>query len=92
MKATIDFDDVLYRRLKVEAARRGVTIRALVDLGVREVLGVPAQVRERASADTPWFGLLNAYAKNAKGKHDLASVRESIAKARTAKVRTGKTR
>ena len=38
MKATIDFDDALYRRLKVEAARRGRTVRELVAEGVRYVL------------------------------------------------------
>lgn len=34
MKATIDFDGQLYRRLKVEAARRGRTVRELVAEGV----------------------------------------------------------
>lgn len=38
MKATIDFDDQLYRRLKIEVARRGRTVRELVAEGVRYVL------------------------------------------------------
>ena len=38
MKATIDFDDALYRRLKIEAARCGRTVRELVAEGVRQVL------------------------------------------------------
>lgn len=37
MKATIDFDDARYRRLKIEAARRGRTVRELVAEGVRVV-------------------------------------------------------
>lgn len=43
MKATIDFDDALYRRLKIEAARRGRTIRELVADGVRHVLDTSDQ-------------------------------------------------
>ncbi len=85
MKATIDFDDALYRRLKVEAARRGRSIRDLVADGVRHVLSNPG-----TSDDTPpppitasAFGSLRAYAKNAGGDHDMASIRRSIAKGRT---------
>lgn len=84
MKATIDIDAVLYRQLKVEAARSGRTIRGLVDEGLRHVLGWPAPgaaaVRERPAE---WYGALGRYAANAKGKHDLASVRGSIARGRT---------
>ncbi len=42
MKATIEFDDTRYRRLKIEAARRGRTVRELVADGVRHVLDAPA--------------------------------------------------
>jgi predicted nucleic acid-binding protein len=56
MKATIDFDEALYRRLKVEAARRGRTVRELpvVTVGldtsvtVRLLLGEPADQAEAA--------------------------------------------
>lgn len=39
MKAIIDFDEGLYRRLETEAARGGRTVAALVAEGVRYVLG-----------------------------------------------------
>lgn len=38
MKATIEFDDRLYRRLKIEAASRNKKIREMVEEGVRMVL------------------------------------------------------
>jgi hypothetical protein len=87
MKATIDFDERLYRRLKIEAARRGRTIRDLVDEGVRRVLDLSdenggATASEAGAAD-PWFGSLSRYAANAQGEHDLTSMRRSIERART---------
>jgi hypothetical protein len=81
MKATIDFDENLYRRLKVEAARRGTTIRELVAQGVQRVLAEPVTTMA-ADQVPPWLGSLREYAKNAKGKHDLASMRASVARAR----------
>ncbi|GJG86284.1 hypothetical protein tb265_14650 [Gemmatimonadetes bacterium T265] len=105
MKATIDFDDALYRRLKIEAARRGRTIRDLVADGVRQVLNAPDQPsahsnrREHSAttdavvgdqANSPerplpsWVGALRSYAKHANGVHDMASIRESIARGRAA--------
>ncbi len=84
MKATIDIDDALYRQLKIAAARSGRTIRDLVAEGLRHVLGWPAPppraVREEPTA---WYGVLGRYAANAKGKHDLAAVRGSIARGRS---------
>ncbi len=84
MKATIDFEERLYRRLKVEAARRGRTIRELVEDGVRYVLDLPPEASAETEKDREpkWFGSLNRYADNASGKHDLAAMRESIAAAR----------
>jgi hypothetical protein len=84
MKATIDFDERLYRRLKVEAARQGRTIRDLVDEGVRRVLGLPVdpEAEPQAAADD-WFGSLSKYAANAGGEHDLAAIRRSIARGRS---------
>ena len=81
MKATIDFDESLYRRLKVEAARRGRTVRELVAEGVRYVLGMiePPDGRETREE---WVGSLRDYAANARGKHDLGAMRRSIARAR----------
>lgn len=82
MKATIEFDDVLYRRLKVEAARRGRTIKDLVDEGVRRVLNNRLEVPP-TEEPAEWFGALRAYAVNAGGKHDMDSARASVAKGRT---------
>jgi plasmid stability protein len=83
MKATIDFDDALYRRLKVEAARRGRTIRDLVAEGVRQVLDLPAnEGAPSADAPTAWFGSLRSHARNARGVHDLDAMRRSIARGR----------
>jgi hypothetical protein len=87
MKATIDFDPILFQRLKVEAARRRRTIRELVAEGVRAVLAQPARDELEALDDTPpsWVGGLRKYARNARGVHDMASVRESVAKGRSRK-------
>ncbi|MFY9988351.1 MAG: hypothetical protein WAM44_01530 [Chthoniobacterales bacterium] len=48
MKATIEFDDELYRRLKAAAALRGAKIKDLVAEGVRLVLrGADAPSKSR---------------------------------------------
>jgi hypothetical protein len=86
MKATIDFDDALYRRLKIEAARRGRTVRELVAEGVRYVLdGEPL---DRSGTDTgaqgappAWFGVLGDYAATV-DDHSPDAIRESVARAR----------
>ncbi len=82
MKATIDLDEGLYRRLKMEAARRGRTVRELVAEGIRVVIDSPdIGVAPSARLNSDWFGALNAYAANA-GRHDLGAMRASIARAR----------
>ena len=88
MKATIDLDESLYRRLKVEAARRGRTVRELVAEGIRAVIDAPP-VADSASDGTQspgWFGALNSYAGRAE-QHDLDAMRTSIAHGRTRKAR-----
>lgn len=86
MKATIDLDDALYRRLKVEAARRGRTIRELVADGVQLVLDAPeAEPAATGATGAPWFGLLHGYAANAGGRHDMEAIRGSIAAGRSGK-------
>ena len=82
MKATIDFDEGLYRRLKIEAARRGQTVRELVAEGVRYVLGQTASPAAAPERPTAWYGALRDYAPNAKGDHDLTSIRRSIGRRR----------
>jgi hypothetical protein len=82
MKATIEFDDALYRRLKVEAARRGRTIRDLVDEGVRVVLsGHTAKTVKPPAGE--WYASLRRYADHAGGEHDMSAVRGSIARKRS---------
>ena len=68
MKATIDFDERLYRRLKVEAARRGRTIRDLVDEGVRRVLDLPVEdYAGSGGGDVDWFGAMVKHMGEPKG-------------------------
>ena len=88
MKATIEFDPVLYRRLKVEAARRGRTVRDLVADGVRHVLDTPALsdgVDGAAEADAhwnpAWLGSLGKYGSGVTD-HSMAAVRASIVRGR----------
>lgn len=89
MKATIDFDEHLYRRLKVEAARRGRTVRELVAEGVRYVLdGEPPEtaVPDSAAASEwrpPWIGMLRPWAASV-SDHSMEAIRESIARGRAA--------
>lgn len=83
MKATIDFEETLYRRLKIEAARRGGTIRELVQEGVRYVLDLPPDAApDQPKPDRAWFATLREYAANADGAHDLPAIRRSIARKR----------
>ncbi len=42
MKTTIEIADPLFEQAKREAARRGTTLRALVEQGLRETLAQPA--------------------------------------------------
>lgn len=89
MKATIDFDDQLYRQLKIEAARRGRTIRELVAEGVRHVLeGQPERAQVGTDEGTgewrpPWFGVLRPWGA-AIPDHSITAVRDSIAHGRSA--------
>ena len=88
MKATIDFDDVLYRRLKMEAARRGRTVRELVAEGVRYVLDAPVATSPTSASESSaeewrpgWFGTLSKYG-NEIDDHGMESVRASVARGR----------
>jgi hypothetical protein len=67
--------------LKVEAARRGRTVRELVAEGIRIVIDAPDIVGVSGDdrAKPEWFGALNAYAANAVLR-DLGAMRASIAR------------
>lgn len=92
MKATIDFEDALYRRLKIEAARRGRTVRDLVAEGVRNVLDAPTTPAGPIPGETDaewrpeWFGSLSRQGRAAED-HSMTSVRESVVRGRAAERR-----
>ena len=52
MKTTLNIDETMMQRLREEAARRGTTISALVDAGLRRVLAERAP-SERKSDPLP---------------------------------------
>ncbi len=57
MKTTLNIDDTVMRRLREEAARRGTTMSALVEAGIRRILeeGRPAAAdRESLPALPKW--------------------------------------
>jgi hypothetical protein len=53
MKATIEFDDDLYRQLKATAALRGSKVKELVAEGVRMVLRHPDTLRRSPRLKLP---------------------------------------
>jgi hypothetical protein len=57
MKATIEFEDELYRRLKATAALRGMKVRELVNDAVRKSLQQPwSPVADQADYELPLIG------------------------------------
>ena len=55
MKTTFDIDETVMQRLREEAARRGVTVAALVESGLKHVLvgGTPADSQPPALPPLP---------------------------------------
>lgn len=53
MRTTVRLDDALLDRARQEAARRGVTLTALIDQGLRLVLRRPLRRSERPRAELP---------------------------------------
>ena len=47
MKTTLNIDDSVMQRLREEAARRGTTMSALVEAGLRRVLASPTAAGEQ---------------------------------------------
>ena len=47
MKTTLNIDDTVMQRLREEAARRGTTMSALVEAGLRRVLGGSTRIDDR---------------------------------------------
>jgi hypothetical protein len=92
MKATIDIPDDLYRKVKAKSALEGRPVRDVTVQLFRKWVGEPGGdstggERTRPSdlgRKPPWFGALRGYARNARGRHDLQTIRESIARGRAA--------
>ena len=90
MKATLDIPEELYRKVKAKSALEGRPVREVaVSLFRSWVESTPNRAAKSVPPPDhkpapPWFGSLRRYAKNAKGRHDMASVRKSIARGRAA--------
>jgi hypothetical protein len=90
MKATIEFEERLYRRLKAEAALRGRTVKELVAEGVRRVLDAPEApartarrrsrlpVLRKATSGKPILPVAKAELAEIELKEDLARYRRSF--------------
>ena len=53
MRTTVRLDDVLLDRARKEAARRGTTLTALIEEGLRSVVSPPAKKPARRRVDLP---------------------------------------
>jgi hypothetical protein len=91
MKTTIDIPDEIYRQVKARSAMEGRSVRDVtvglfrgwVGDGGRadaDAIDEPGQIDGQPVP--PWFGALRRYAVNAEGRHDLESIRQSIARGR----------
>jgi hypothetical protein len=83
MKVTFDVDEDLYRAVKVEAARTGQSVRAILDAALEAWLAAAEDAEDRASAAAAleeyrrdggasaeaWFGKLAAEAKATYSNH-----------------------
>jgi hypothetical protein len=90
MKTTFDIPDDLYRKVKAKSALEGRPVRDVTVRLFRQWVGeaeeeVGGRKRMRVAAGEPrppWFGALRGYAGNARGRHDMETIRESIARGR----------
>lgn len=91
MKVTIEVPEKLYRQVKAKSALEGRAVREVAEELFRDFVHGrrPDEVAEPAGAAAPslitdepvpeWFGALRSYARKA-GRHDMESIRESIAR------------
>jgi hypothetical protein len=87
MKATVEIPDELYRRVKAKSALQGRPVREVTVELFRRWVGAGEKVSAGSkigSGERPprWFGALRRYSANARGRHDMDSIRESIARGR----------
>jgi hypothetical protein len=92
MKATVDIPNDLYRRVKAKSALEGRPVREVtvqlfrgwVDAATPSVPEDKALVRKGGTVRPQWLGSLRRYAGKARGRHDMKSIRNSIARGRAA--------
>lgn len=53
MRTTVRLDDALLERARREAARRGETLTALIERGLRLVLARPERIVQKSPVDLP---------------------------------------
>jgi hypothetical protein len=91
VKTTIDIPDEVYRQVKAKSAMEGRSVREVTvglfrgwvaSAGRSSVAAAGASSEIDGQPAPPWFGALRKYAPNAGGRHDLASIRQSIARGR----------
>jgi hypothetical protein len=91
MKATIDIPDELYRQVKAKSALRGQPVRevavSLFQHWISEVRETPIEESDMpAKQPIPdWYGSARKYAQRVR-RHDMESVRGSIARGRAGEV------
>ena len=85
VKATLEIPDALYRRVKAKSALAGHPVREvairLFSEWVEEPLPLASVSSDGPQELPPWFGVARTYASKVK-RHDMASVRNSLAKER----------
>ena len=83
MRTTLDIPDTMYRRIKTRAAQEGITVRAITLVLYSQWLGdephaeATRQARRRRQKTPSWFGCVKV---DPNLPHDMASIRESIAR------------
>lgn len=95
MKVTVDVPDDGYRQVKAKSALEGWSVREVATTLFRtwvastgpDALAVAPESDKPEPQDPPWFGSLRRYVGNAKGRHDMDSIRRSIARGRAAESR-----
>jgi hypothetical protein len=94
MKATIDIPDELYRQVKAKSAMQGQPVREVVGHLFQGWLGDTAPQSDASASvvhgrEVPkWFGAARKYAQRV-DRHDIDSIRRSIAHGRVHDDRSG---
>jgi hypothetical protein len=87
MKATMEIPDELYRRVKAKSALRGEPLREVAERLFQGWVSEPDSISDApgpATAETGlpgWFGMARPFVRRT-ASHDLAHIRQSIARGR----------